>query len=277
MTFSIVLLVLCAALLHAGWNALLKGGEDRFWSMTVMCAAIALACAALLPFLPLPHAASWPYIAASAVLHVGYNAFLIRAYRGGDFGEVYPVARGASPLLVTLGAALAAHERPGLAATAGILLVSLGILSLAWRGRRRLPETGIVYALGTSVFIALYSVTDGIGARLSGDAAAYAVWMCLGWSVLAVASWLALRGPATLWRGARTTGLAALGGLVSLLAYAIVIIAMAHAPMGMVSALRETSILFAILLGRIFFGEALTPRRLLAGLMMVAGVLCLSA
>jgi len=275
-TLSIVLLVLFAALLHAGWNALLKGGEDRFWSMTVMCAAIALACIALLPFLPIPHAASWPYIAASAVLHVGYNAFLIRAYRGGDFGGVYPVARGASPLLVTLGAALAAGERPGTAAMLGILLVSLGILSLAWRGRR-LPETGIADALGTGVFIALYSVTDGIGARLSGDAAAYAVWMCLGWSVLAVLGWLALRGPATLWRGARTTGLAALGGLVSLLAYGIVIIAMAHAPMGMVSALRETSILFAILLGRIVFGEALTPRRVLAGLMIVAGVLCLGA
>jgi len=276
MTHSIILLVLFAALLHAGWNALLKGGEDRFWSMTVMCAAIALACTALLPFLPLPHAASWPYIAASAVLHVGYNAFLIRAYRGGDFGGVYPVARGASPLLVTLGAALTAGERPGPAAMLGILLVSLGILSLAWRGRR-LPETGIVYALGTGVFIALYSVTDGIGARLSGDAAAYAIWMCLGWSVLAVAVWLVLRGPATLWRGARRTGVAALGGVVSLLAYAIVIIAMTHAPMGMVSALRETSILFAILLGRIFFGEALTPRRLLAGLMMVAGVLCLGS
>jgi drug/metabolite transporter (DMT)-like permease len=254
-------LVLFAALLHASWNALLKGGGDRLWSMTIMGLAIFLAGAVLAPLFPLPQPASWPCILASAILHVGYNAFLIRAYRNGEFGSAYPVARGSSPLLVTLGAALVAKEWPTGTALLGIALVSLGIMSLAFRGRR-LPEAGILYALGTGCFIAAYSVTDGIGARLSGNASAYTLWMCLIWGATAVPVYWLRRRDLRLWRGMRQTGTAAMGGLVSLLAYGIVIFAMAHAPMGSVSALRETSVLFAILLARIFFAERLTLRRL---------------
>ena len=138
-----------------------------------------------MPFLPLPARASWPYIAGSALLHVGYNAFLVRAYRSGDFGSAYPIARGSSPLLVTLGAALVAQEVPTLTGMAGIVLVSIGIISLGFRGRR-LPETGIFYALGTGFFIAAYSVTDGIGGRLSGSPVSYTLWMCLLWGVTAL-------------------------------------------------------------------------------------------
>src|SRR5882724_3250458 len=105
MTLSIAAIVLFAALLHASWNALLKGGSDGFWAMTVMGIATSIACAALAPFLAVPARASWPYIAGSALLHVGYNGFLVRAYRRGEFGSAYPIARGSSPLLVTLGAA----------------------------------------------------------------------------------------------------------------------------------------------------------------------------
>lgn len=274
MTVSIALIVLFAALLHASWNALLKSGGDGFWSMTVMGIATSLACAAALPFLPVPLRASWLFILASALLHVGYNAFLIRAYRGGDFGSAYPIARGSSPLLVTVGAALTAGEYPALHGVIGILLVSGGIISLAFRGNR-LPESGIFYALGTGVFIAAYSVTDGIGARLSGNATAYTVWMCLLWGATALPTYLIMRREARLWRGPRATGLAALGGILSVLAYGIVIFAMAHAPMGAVSALRETSVLFAVLLGRIVFGEKLTARRMVSALVIVAGVLCL--
>lgn len=274
MTVSIAALVLFAALLHAAWNALLKSGGDGFWAMTVMGIATALACAAGAPFLPVPLRASWPFIAASALLHVGYNAFLIRAYRSGNFGSVYPIARGSSPLLVTLGAALTAGEYPGPHGIIGILLVSAGIISLAFRGRQ-LPETGILYALGTGVFIAGYSVTDGMGARLSGNAAAYTVWMCLLWGAAALPVYWLRRRQARLWRGPRATGLAASAGIISVVAYGIVIFAMAHAPMGSVSALRETSVLFAVLLGRIVFGEKLTARRIGSALVIVAGVLCL--
>jgi drug/metabolite transporter (DMT)-like permease len=274
MTLPIAAIVLFAALLHASWNALLKGGSDRLWSMTIMGIATSLACAALLPFLPAPHSASWPYLVGSSVLHVGYNIFLIRAYRSGEFGSAYPIARGSSPLLVTLGAAAAAGETPTPSGIAGILLVSGGIISLAFRGRR-LPEAGIFYALGTGIFIAAYSVTDGIGGRLSGNATAYTLWMCLLWGLTAAPVYWLRRRDNHLWRGTRQTGLAALGGVVSLLAYGIVIFAMTRAPMGSVSALRETSVLFAVLLGRMFFAEPLTPRRVVSALVIAAGALCL--
>ena len=274
MTLPIAAIVLFAALLHASWNALLKGGSDRLWSMTIMGIATSLACAVLLPFLPMPYQPSWPYLVGSATLHIGYNIFLIRAYRGGDFGSAYPIARGSSPLLVTLGAAAVAHESPSASGIAGILLVSGGIISLAFRGRR-LPEAGIFYALGTGIFIAAYSVTDGIGGRLSGSAVSYTLWMCLLWGLTAAPVYWLRRRDNHLWRGARATGLAAAGGVVSLLAYGIVIFAMTLAPMGSVSALRETSVLFAVLLGRVFFAEPLTPRRIVSALVIAAGALCL--
>lgn len=274
MTLPIATIVLFAALLHASWNALLKGGSDRLWSMTIMGIATSIACAVLLPFLPLPHRASWPCLVGSALLHVGYNIFLIRAYRSGEFGSAYPIARGSSPLLVTLGAAAAASELPSPSGVAGIILVSGGIISLAFRGRR-LPEAGIFYALGTGVFIAAYSVTDGIGGRLSGNPAAYTLWLCLLWGLTAAPVYWLRRRDSRLWRGAGATSLAALGGVVSLLAYGIVIFAMTRAPMGSVSALRETSVLFAVLLGRLFFAEPLTLRRIVSALVIAAGVLCL--
>jgi drug/metabolite transporter (DMT)-like permease len=274
MTLPVAAIVLFAALLHASWNARLKGGTDRLWAMTVMGIATSLTCAAILPFLPVPHAASWPYLAGSAVLHIGYNIFLIRAYRSGEFGSAYPIARGSSPLMVTLGAALVANETPTVLGMSGIALVSGGIISLAFRGRR-LPESGIFYALGTGLFIAAYSVTDGIGGRLSASPVSYTLWMCLLWGLTAVPVYWLRRRDTHLWRGPRLTGLAALGGVVSLVAYGIVIFAMTRAPMGSVSALRETSVVFAVLLGRLFFAEALTPRRIVSVLVIAAGALCL--
>ena len=138
-----------------------------------------------------------------------------------------------------------------------------------------MPEAGIFYALGTGCFIAAYSVTDGVGGRLSGNATAYTLWMCLLWGLTAVPVYWLRRRDWRLWRGMRRTGTAALGGLVSLLAYGIVIFAMTRAPMGAVSALRETSVLFAVLLGRIFFAETLSGRRVVSALVIVVGAVCL--
>jgi drug/metabolite transporter (DMT)-like permease len=157
---------------------------------------------------------------------------------------------------------------------AGIALVSAGIISLGFRGRR-VPEIGLFYALGTGLFIAAYSVTDGIGARLSGNAVSYTLWMCLLWGATALPIYVIRRRDGAIWRGARDTGMAALAGIVSLLAYGMVIFAMTRAPMGSVSALRETSVLFAVLLGRIVFGEKLTARRIVSVLVIAAGALCL--
>lgn len=270
MSIGIILVVLLAAVLHASWNALLRAGTDRFWSMTVMCIAIATVCAALAPFVTVPVRASWGYALLSALLHVGYNLFLVRTYRTGDLGQTYPVARGSSPLLVTLGAAVFAGELPDVLSMVGVVLVSLGIISLAFQGRR-FGLDSLPYAIGTGCFIGAYSVTDGIGVRLSGTAVGYTVWMCLGWGVLAPALYWIARGPRDLVRGTRETTMAAAGGIVSLLAYGIVIAAMALGPMGSVSALRETSVVFAALIGRFFLGERLTGYRIAACVVVAAG------
>ncbi|WDZ94119.1 DMT family transporter [Herbaspirillum sp. WKF16] len=273
MPFHIVLLILFAALLHASWNALLRAGHDRLWSMTVMCLAVALASAAAALFLAPPASASWGYAALSAVLHVGYNLFLVRSYRAGDLGQSYPIARGSSPILVTIGASLFAGEKVGAGALIGIALVSGGIVCLAFRGRK-LEASSLRYALGTGCFIAAYSVADGIGVRLSGAPMAYTAWMCALWGILMPAVYVGLRG----WPGVGNLlavrpgfGAAFAGGLVSLLAYGIVIYAMSNAPMGAVSALRETSVLFAALIGYLFLGESLGIPRLLACAAIAAG------
>jgi drug/metabolite transporter (DMT)-like permease len=274
MTLSISLLVLLAAALHAGWNAMLRAGGDRLWSMTIMCIAIALACGVLAFIVPMPARPSWGYSILSALLHVGYNLCLVRTYRSGDLGQTYPIARGSSPLLVSLGAALFAGELPDPVSILGVVLVSLGILSLAFQGRRISTAT-LPYALATGCFIGAYSVVDGIGGRLSGTPIGYTVWMCLLWGVLMPPVYALARNWRSLLRGRRETLAAAGGGLVSLLAYGIVIDAMARGPMGPVSALRETSVVFAALFGWLFLRERLTVYRMIACGVIAVGALCI--
>jgi drug/metabolite transporter (DMT)-like permease len=272
MPSHIILLVLFAALLHASWNALLRGGADRLWSMTIMCVAVAIVSTVTALFMAPPDKASWFYAVLSAVLHVGYNLFLVRSYRVGDLGQTYPISRGSSPILITVGAAVFAGESVGALALLGIALVSGGIISLAFRGRR-LAVPSLPYALGTGCFIAAYSVTDGIGARLSGAPMAYTVWMCALWGVLMPMVYIGVRGAKSLLTPRPGFATAFFGGLVSLLAYGIVIYAMSHAPMGAVSALRETSVLFALLIGYFFLGETLTVRKILACAVIAVGTI----
>ncbi|WP_248481380.1 DMT family transporter [Pseudomonas sp. CYM-20-01] len=272
MPLSIVLLILFAALLHASWNALLRVGADRLWSMTMMCVAVAIASSVIALFLAPPAPASWPYAVLSGVLHVGYNLFLVRSYKVGDLGQTYPIARGSSPILITLCALVFAGETVSTNALIGIVLVSGGIISLAFR-QRRLAVPSLPYALGTGFFIAAYSVTDGIGARLSGAPLAYTVWMCALWGVLMPLVYIGLRDTRSLFAPRPGVITALIGGLVSLLAYGIVIYAMSHAPMGAVSALRETSVLFAALIGYCFLGESLTVRKVLACLVIAIGTM----
>lgn len=272
MPFHIILLVLFAALLHASWNALLRGGADRLWSMTIMCLAVSIASAITALFLVPPAKASWFYAVLSAVLHVGYNLFLVRSYRAGELGQIYPISRGSSPVLITLAAAVFAGESVGAGSLLGILLVSGGIISLAFNNRR-LAVPGLPYALGTGCFIAAYSVADGIGARLSGAPMAYTAWMSALWGVLMPAVYIGLRGTRSLFCLKPGFATATVGGLVSLLAYGIVIYAMSGAPMGAVSALRETSVVFAALIGYFFLGETLTVRKMLACAVIATGTI----
>ncbi|MFM0533418.1 DMT family transporter [Paraburkholderia strydomiana] len=271
-------LVLFAALLHASWNALLHGNRDRFLSMTWMSIAIAAISTLIIPFTPLPAAAAWPYIVASGLVHIGYNASLVRAYRRGDLAQAYPIARGSSPLLVTLGAALFAHEAIGPLRAIGIVMISGGIIAIALEAGS-VSRAGVLAALTTGATIALYTVIDGIGVRLSGgEALAYTAWMFLFYWLMPVL-FVAMRGVSALWTPIRSSPMAVgsslMGGVVSVAAYGIVIWAMQSGAMGTVSALRETSVVFAVLIGRMFLGEAVSGKRWLAYVVVAAGAICL--
>lgn len=274
MTPGVALAVLFAAFLHAAWNALLRGGSDRPWASALMCLAQAAVSALVLLVVPLPAPAAWPYAAASGLLHIGYMVALTATYRSGDLGATYPIARGVSPALVAGAAAVVAGERLGLAAGLGVVLVSGGIVSLAL-GRGGIGPGTLPAALLTGVFIAGYTVVDGIGVRLGGDAVAYTALMSLGWCVaLPLVVVARLGGIPRVSRGQTLAGLA--GGLISLLAYGIVIAAMARDAMGAVSALRETSVVFAALIGWIALGERLTARRIASCGAIALGAACLA-
>ena len=273
-TLPVIALVLCAALLHATWNALLKSGGDRFRSIVVMSAASSLACLPALAVLPLPQPAAWPAVILSSALHVGYNLFLVRCYAHGDLGQMYPVARGSSPVLVLVAALLVAHEQPAPLAVLGIILVSGGILALAGHGRA--SRRGLSSALATGVFIAAYTVTDGIGGRRSDHPLSYAMWLFVLDGFPMVAIYAVRRGGLTsLVQGDRESLKGVIGGIVSVMAYAAVIYAASVSPMGPVSALRETSVVFAALIGRRFLGETMTARRLSACLLVAVGAVLL--
>ncbi|WP_250469680.1 MULTISPECIES: DMT family transporter [unclassified Caballeronia] len=271
-------LVLIAAVLHASWNAMLHGNRDRFLSMTWMSIAIAVVSTIVIVFLPMPASAAWPCIVASGLVHIVYNVSLVRSYRRGDLAQAYPIARGSSPLLVTLGAALFAHEAIGPLHAFGIVMISGGIISLALQGSH-VSRAGALAAFLTGVTIAVYTVIDGIGVRLSeGNALAYTAWMFMFYWLMPLL-FMATRGLSALWTPIRTApmsiGSSLAGGLVSIGAYGIVIWAMQSGAMGAVSALRETSVVFAVLIGRVFLREAVSVKRWLACMIVAAGAICL--
>ena len=271
-------LVLFAALLHASWNALLHGNRDRFLSMTWMSIAIAAVSTLVVLFSPWPTGASCPYIVASGLVHIFYNVTLVRSYRRNDLALAYPIARGSSPLLVTLGAALFAHEAIGPLHALGIAMISGGIVAIALQGRR-VSRAGALAALTTGATIALYTVIDGIGVRLSdGQPLAYTAWMFLFYWLMPLL-FIARRGLPALWMPIRSApaavGSSLAGGLVSIAAYGIVIWALQSGAMGAVSALRETSVVFAVLIGRVFLRETVSGTRWVACVVVAAGAVCL--
>lgn len=271
----VIALVLGAAVLHAGWNAALRSSVDRLRGIVIISMTSATVALPFVFFLPFPAPASWPYIALSAVLQIGYCFFLVRAYREGDFGQIYPIARGSSPLLVTLGAALFAHEHLPPIALLGVFLVSAGIFASA-RGIDRAHLGAVLAAIASGVFIAGYSLTDGNGSRVAGSAEAYTAWSFMAQGLPMPFIYFVLRREFPI-RSFDSQTLRALGGgAVSAVAYAIVVIAMSISPMGAVSALRETSILFAAIIARVVFGEPLTRRRIAAVATIAIGAACLS-
>ena len=268
--------MLSAALLHAGWNALLRGGADRFQSMLIMSITLGVTGFFMMSVAGVPWPASG-YVVASGAIHLCYNALLVRMYRSGDLGETYPVARGTSPALIALGGSMLAGEWMGPLGILGIGLVCSGIFMLAASrpeaGHARLHLTDLPYALATGVSIAAYSVVDGLGVRASGNWVAYTGGIFVFF--LAMPMWvLVRRGRSAFAMPMPEMARAATGGLISLAAYGVVIWAMQGSAMGVVSALRETSVVFAALLGAAFLGERLTGLRLAACCIIALGAVC---
>ncbi|MBP1851922.1 DMT family transporter [Rhizobium halophytocola] len=270
-----VILALCAAVLHASWNAFLRSGTDRLWSVTVMSLAGSAIALPTLFFFPLPGSGAWPYILASSLLQVGYSLFLVAAYRHGELGQVYPVVRGTVPLLVTLASFVLFGDVLSGLHLAGIGAIAFGILSLSI-GKTRASNASLLFALATAAIIACYSTVDSRGVKTVVTPLSYALWVLFLYGILLAAVVAVRRRGLTLDLRSSTTWKAAGGGVVALSAYGLVVVAYAFAPAGLVTAVRETSVVFAALIGVAFLKERLSARRLAACLLVVAGAICIS-
>lgn len=269
-------LVLLAAVLHASWNAIVKASGERGLAMALVASAHVVVGGAALVFTATPAEAAWPYIAASALIHYGYYGFLSLSYRFGDLSHVYPIARGIAPMLVAVGALVFAGEMLVPRAWAGVGAVSAGIAILAFRRAARAERAAVLAALATGTMIASYSVVDGIGIRLSEAPGGYIAWIFfLEFPIPMLLLWRQRRpAPGVL---ARTLLLGSIGGLLSVAAYAIVLYAKTIAPIAAVSAVRESSVIIAALIGVWLFGERPWQPRLAAAVVVGAGVLLLAS
>jgi drug/metabolite transporter (DMT)-like permease len=269
-----ITLVLLSAILHATWNAQLKGGSDQpqfMTSMSLVMGILALICAW---FVPLPTGSAWVCVAVSGVLHIAYNLLLLQNYKTGQFSSTYPIARGISPVLVTLGAFVLMHQRPNVFAVSGVAMISAGIVFLS-TGKDRNATFATLSALATGVVIAAYTVVDGMGIQRSRNTLSYTAWVFASYLLMPLVLRL-LRFPIRIFRAdslPRATG----AGVISLAAYTIVLWATHYAAVGIVSALRETSVLWAVVIGRVFLGEAFTWRRAASATVICCGVALLVA
>lgn len=277
MSASVVALVLLAAVLHAVWNAVLKVETDRLLTITLFVAFAAVFAACAAPFVALPAPASWPYLALSTLLQNLYWVFLAAAYREGDLGQVYPIARGVAPVLVMPLAAIFAGDPLAATQVVAVTLIAGGIAALALRdpaALRRQPGP-VLYALGTGCIIAAYTVVDGMGARRSGSAAGYIVWLFL-LSPLPLMAYVAIRRRGELMAllgGQWVSGLA--GGALTIVAYGLVVWALTLGAMAEVAALRETSVVFAAIIGSVVLKESFGRWRFVASCVVAAGIVLL--
>jgi drug/metabolite transporter (DMT)-like permease len=280
LTLGITLAVLGAGLLHASWNALLKSapGGDAMLDTATVVAGSGVCALAVLPFVPIPATAAWPYMAASATIHFGYYLTLARAYRAGDLSFAYPLMRGTAPLVVTVLGIVFLRELPGAATTCGILLISLGIVSIAFvphPGSRKHPPAAAYWAFANASLIAAYTLIDASGARASGTPAGYVSWLIF-LEGIPFLLWVFVRGRRPALRYvANHAGRGIIGGACSLAAYGIVLWAMTRAPVAAVAALRETSVLFAALIGSVWLKEGFGLPRLAGAIAVVLGIAAL--
>lgn len=277
MDLLVTFAVLCAALAHAIWNAFIKTGDDHLISITGMSAGAALTTLVIFPFAELPDSQSWPYILASIAFHVAYMVALSQAYRYSDFSSAYPIARGTAPILVFGWSFIFLKEVLSATEMLAVFGIIVGIMVFS---TRRLGEVvndrkAIFYALLTSVFIAAYTIVDGIGVRLSGTVSGYIVWITVFEVFPLLLYTYARRGPkvfAVLSKNARPMFLS---GMIAVSGYWVIMWAMTQAPIALVAALRETSIIIAALIGAFYFKEPSGKRRVVAAIIVCISVVIL--
>lgn len=261
--------------MHASWNALVKAGADRFAFTIVLTLVECVMGLALAPLFPMISAEALPWLLLSGVLHVGYMLFLTEAYAHGDLAQVYPLARGSAPLIVAIVSALFLREELSATRLAAVLCIGLGVVALSLRGGGdfgRVRGKAVANALATACFTAGYTLVDAIGARASGSASAYTCAMFVLSGAALVAVGFFRRGATALTVDARVWRLGALAGALSFLAYWAAIWAFTKAPVALVAALRETSVLMAMLIGVVFLGERSSGWRWAAAGLIAGGV-----
>jgi drug/metabolite transporter (DMT)-like permease len=273
---ELMAVVLFGALLHAGWNALVRSAPDKLLDAVLVVSGAGALAAAGLPFLPAPLPASWPYLAASVLIHAGYFTFVALSYRASAFSFAYPLMRGTAPVLSSL-AVLWLGEVPSARGAVGVVLVSAGVLLLAadaWR-QRALHAGPTALALANAGVIALYTLVDGVGVRLAGNAFSYTGWMFLLTALVMLAGALMIRGRAAAryLRDNVPRGLA--GGAATLGSYGLALWAMTQAPIALVAALRETSVVFGLLLAGLLLREPLSRLRIVSVLTVAAGAVAI--
>ena len=277
MTTIVFVAVIGAAILHATWNALVKGGQDKIMSMgAVVLGHVPLAIVALF-FVPAPAAESLPYLAGGILLHFGYQLFLLKSYQFGELTQVYPIARGTAPLVVAVFSVLVLGVKLNATEILAILIIGGGIISLALvrRADGQRNRNAALLALTTGLFIASYSIVDGLGARIAGTSLGFYSWLAIG-NGIAMVAYIGYQAPSKLGAIAkRGKGIFLFGGGASFVAYALVTWAFTQAPIALVTALRETSIVFALLIGVFFLKERLDLVKVFSTMTTLLGAILL--
>jgi drug/metabolite transporter (DMT)-like permease len=273
-TLSVFLAVMFSAALHAGWNAILKIRLEPMLAMALVKLGGTIVCLPLMLALGFPKPAAWPWLATSVAVHMCYYTALAGAYSRADMGQVYPIARGSAPMLTTLIGVFVLGEAVSLQGKAGVAMIGLGILAMALRraGDAAMDRRALMLALATALTITAYTLSDGLGARAAGDAVQYTAALFVLEGLFFFPLVLALRGRTALQAvaGFALPGLA--GGMMSFVAYAIAIWAMTQAPIPLVAAAREASVLFGAILAVIVLKEPLRANRVLGALLILMGL-----
>jgi drug/metabolite transporter (DMT)-like permease len=277
MSISWMFVVLFAAALHASWNAIIKGGTDKFNDTVLVMIVAALFPGLLLPWLPLPAAASWPYLIASVIIHFFYFSLVALAYRSGDMSYAYPIMRGVAPLLTALVASVTIGEPLSPGGKMGIVLLCLGILTLTseswWAHKVGLKPTAI--ALTNAVVISMYTVVDGIGLRLAGDPVSYICWLFLLQPVPFIPLLLTTQRKRFAAQIKSRWRISFIGGLCTFASYGLAMYAMAYISIALVAALRETSVIFGAIIAAVVLHERFGPVRYIAAGLVSAGAVAM--